>query len=238
MRRLAIGNVILAVALTFIILLSSINIEGAMILPPQTANIMTSVPAYHFTVTGISASITAGQSFSGVIVTVYNSKDAVATGYKGSVYFTSTDPKATLPYTSECTYTFTTGSKGDKGVHTFSGFNLVTAGSQTITVTGTSATSESSNSISVNDASPVSMAISPATATITAGLTETYSATAKDYYGNSWVVTSLVSWSITSGAGCEWNLNTYTWRKWNLDRNRQLLRFYCHIRLNGQSCKC
>ncbi len=207
-RGLAMRNAILAISLTFLILISTIYVDASIFSPTK---IVTSATAttYTFTISGAPSSVTAGQSFSGIVVTVYNSNDKVATGFKGSVYFTSTDPKATLPYTAQCEYTYTTGSKGDKGVHTFSGFNLVTAGSQTITVTDVTS-SATTSAITVNDASPTQIQIAPKTATVIAGSKQTCTATATDYYGNLWVVTSLTSWSISTGAGGSWSANTYT----------------------------
>ncbi len=62
-------------------------------------------------------------------LTAYGSDFNVATGYTGTVHFTSTDGSATLPLD----YTFT---PGDNGTHTFpAGFILRTAGSQIVTVT-------------------------------------------------------------------------------------------------------
>jgi hypothetical protein len=74
-----------------------------------------------------------------VKVTALDNGGNVATGYTGTVYFTSTDANANLPDD----YTFVVG---DKGVHTFTA-NLLTAGSKTVsakdtttgTITGTSA---------------------------------------------------------------------------------------------------
>jgi len=60
-------------------------------------------------------------------LTAYNSSYAVATGYTGSVHFTSTDGAATLP----TDYTF---APADAGSHTFS-FTLRTAGGQTVYAT-------------------------------------------------------------------------------------------------------
>jgi hypothetical protein len=83
------------------------------------------------------------------------------------------------------------------------------AGSDSITaadgaITGTS------NTFTVTHASAVSIAVSPATDSITAGNSVTYTATATDAYGNSWDVTGLVIWSIDSGAGGSWSGATYT----------------------------
>lgn len=62
-------------------------------------------------------------------LTAYNANFNVATGYTGTVQFTSTDGAATLPLN----YTFTAG---DQGTHTFpAGFTLRTPGNQIVTVT-------------------------------------------------------------------------------------------------------
>ena len=56
----------------------------------------------------------------------------------------------------------------------------------------------------------MSIAISPVTQTISAGASQTYSATAADLFGNTWDVTGSVTWSIDSGAGGSWSGATYT----------------------------
>jgi hypothetical protein len=74
--------------------------------------------------------VTAGAPFD-VTVTALSAFNSVVTNYTGTVTFTSSDPGATLP----ADYTFTAG---DNGSHTFpAGGTLITAGSQTITVTDT-----------------------------------------------------------------------------------------------------
>jgi ELWxxDGT repeat protein len=65
-----------------------------------------------------------------VTVTALDPFGNTATGYAGTVHFTSSDSQPTLP----ADYPFTTA---DAGVHTFSGVILRTAGTQTITVTDT-----------------------------------------------------------------------------------------------------
>jgi hypothetical protein len=85
----------------------------------------------HFTITSYPSSVQPGQTFQAT-VTAYDAYGNINTAYTGQVYFTSTDPQATLPYTSASKYTF---SAAENGVHQFSGFALQTAGSQTITVT-------------------------------------------------------------------------------------------------------
>ncbi len=191
-------NSVLSVILAFIILLPCLHVG---ITAAQSSN--------YFTITGAPSSVTAGQSINGITVTPYSSNGQVLTSYTGQVYFTSTDPKATFPYTSESPYTFTTGSSGDNGVHTFSGINLVTAGSQTITVTDGSM-SGTSPSITVNPASLYQIQISPKTATVVTGSQITYTATASDYYGNTWDVSTSTFWYIDSGAHGSWSSNVYT----------------------------
>ncbi len=94
----------------------------------------------------VPGSTTAGSSFGSVTVTAYDANNNIKTDYTGQVYFQSSDGGAiTLPYTSGSKYTFV---GGDSGVHTFSGFTLVTAGSQTLTVTDGSV-SQTSSSITV-----------------------------------------------------------------------------------------
>ena len=75
------------------------------------------------------ASFQAGASFS-LTLTVEDAYGNVITNYTGTVHFSSTDTKATLP----ANYTFKTT---DKGVHTFTGLVLRTRGNQKITITDT-----------------------------------------------------------------------------------------------------
>jgi len=86
----------------------------------------------HFDLSGPS-SITPGSPFA-VTVTAIDSVGNVRTGYTGTVHFSSSDIFATLPGP----YTFV---PFDDGVHTFSGIELPTLGSQTITVTDVAMTS-------------------------------------------------------------------------------------------------
>jgi len=67
-----------------------------------------------------------------------------------------------------------------------------------------------SNTFTVAPGAAVSLAVSPVSATITAGSSQTYTATASDAYSNTWNVTSSATWSISSGAGGSWSSNVYT----------------------------
>ena len=90
----------------------------------------------------------AGDAATGTL-TAYNANYTVATGYTGTVQFTSTDGAATLPIN----YTFT---PGDAGVHTFpAGFTLRTPGSQVVTVTDIATpTNTTSVGVTVGPATP------------------------------------------------------------------------------------
>src|SRR5262249_29553356 len=87
-------------------------------------------PAAHFQI-NVAGPVTAGVPFD-VTVTVQDASGNTVPSYTGPVHFASADPYgATLPPD----YTFTAA---DGGVHTFaSAAALYTAGSQTITVSGT-----------------------------------------------------------------------------------------------------
>jgi hypothetical protein len=80
----------------------------------------------HFSITAAPSTDTAGQSFS-VTVTALDSSNNAVSGYLGTVQFVSSDGSAKLP----TSYTFTIANKG---VFTFSGVTLTTAGNETITV--------------------------------------------------------------------------------------------------------
>jgi hypothetical protein len=76
-------------------------------------------------VSGIPNPVDVGTSASAT-VTAYDPYNNIATGYTGTVNFTSTDSKATLP----ANYTFVAA---DNGTRNFSGLILETSGNQTIT---------------------------------------------------------------------------------------------------------
>lgn len=75
------------------------------------------------------SSVSLGVAFS-LTVKVVDTYGNVATGYTGTIRFTSSDSTATLP----ANYTFTAA---DNGVHTFTGLILRKKGKQTITITDT-----------------------------------------------------------------------------------------------------
>lgn len=132
--------------------------------------------ATHFTLVATSA-VTAGAGGPTVVVTALDAFGNTATGYTGTVTFTSTDASAVLP----STYTFLAG---DNGVHTFP-ITLKTAGSKTVTATDTvtGSITGTSNSITVSAASVSHLSVS-APGTATAGTAFTITVTALDAFNN------------------------------------------------------
>jgi hypothetical protein len=91
----------------------------------QSGIVVNPAAATHFAIAGPS-SVTGGKAFS-ITVTALDAYGNVATGYRGTVSFKSSDNGAALPGK----YTFTAS---DNGVHTFTGLVLKKKGTQTITV--------------------------------------------------------------------------------------------------------
>ena len=98
----------------------------------ESGIIVQAAAAKSLTVTGFPTSDTAGAAEM-FTVTAYDAYGNVATGYTGTVQFTSSDPQAVLP----ASYTFT---PTDEGKHTFS-VTLETAGTQTLITATDTATS-------------------------------------------------------------------------------------------------
>ncbi|HEX8172931.1 MAG TPA: NEW3 domain-containing protein [Thermoanaerobaculia bacterium] len=121
------------------------------------------------------ASSTAGNAVS-VTVTAKDAFNNIATGYSGTVHFTSADASAVLP----SDYTFVAG---DNGAHLFSA-TLKTAGAQSITAADTvSPAIAGSASVTVNPATVNTLTISAPPAA-TAGSAFSVTVTAKDAFGN------------------------------------------------------
>src|SRR5207245_1966307 len=96
--------------------------------------------ATHFVVNAPS-SATAGTAFT-FTVTAFDGNNNVATGYTGTIHFTSSDAAATLPADSTLT----------NGAGTFSS-TLKTAGNQTLTATDTATSSITGTSAAISVAS-------------------------------------------------------------------------------------
>jgi hypothetical protein len=124
------------------------------------------------------ASSTAGSPFS-VTLTARDPYNNTATGYTGTVHFTSSDGQASLPGD----YGFTAA---DAGVHTFTnGVTLKTAGSQTVTAADTiTASIHGSAALAVKAAAASTMTVAGFLSPITAGVAGNLTVTLKDPYGN------------------------------------------------------
>jgi hypothetical protein len=116
-------------------------------------------------------------SVPGVVVAALDSFGNVATGYAGTVHFSSSDAQASLP----ADYTFT---PADQGAHMF-GLALRTVGTQTFAVTDTANPAFASQaSVFVIPGAATTFAVSGLPGATTAGTTQTFTLTALDAFGN------------------------------------------------------
>src|SRR5438132_507687 len=147
-------------------------------------------PAANLIVTGILSPQSAG-TVSSVTVEVKTSQGARATGYTGTIHFTSTDAQAVLP----ANYTFTSSTAGtpncttgcDQGIHTFiNAVVLKTAATQSVTATDASkSTVKGSQTGIVVQAQTASRLVLSGIATPrTAGTASSVTVEVKDAYGN------------------------------------------------------
>ena len=111
-------------------------------------------------------------------VTAYDPYGNIATGYTGTVAFTSSDSQAGLP----ANYAFVSA---DNGKHTFSA-TLKTAGTQYLKATDTvlSNLSATQSNILVKPAAASTLSVTGFPATVTAGAANNFTVTAYDPYGN------------------------------------------------------
>jgi len=135
--------------------------------------------AIALTVTVFPSPDTAGATHT-LALTAVDAYGNAATGYRGTIHFTSTDPQAVLP----ANYTFVAS---DNGVHSFqSSTTLKTAGKQSITATDTvtSSITGSETNITVNPSTAVVLVVSGFPTSVVAGTAETFTVAARDAYGN------------------------------------------------------
>ena len=139
--------------------------------------IVTAAAADHFVLTGLSAAV-AGTAQS-LTVEAEDQYGNQATGYTGTVHFTSTDLQAGLP----ANYAFI---NADGGLHTFTnGVTLETAGPQTVTATDTVTGSITGTSPSVIvTAAAASQFVLTGLTGDPAGTAQTLTVEAEDQYGN------------------------------------------------------
>ena len=111
--------------------ITAVDIANNTIVGTHTGIVVTPMVS-SFTFTGMPSTTTAGV-FNSITVTARDALGNVATGYTGTIHFTTSDPIGVLP----ADYQFT---PADHGVHTFANVVLKTAGTQSITVTDTTLT--------------------------------------------------------------------------------------------------
>ena len=149
-------------------------------------------------VSGFPLSTTAGASGS-VTVTADDTYDNVATGYRGTIKFTSSDTDATLP----SNYAFT--GTNPLGTHTFTNVALNTVGTQSITATDTttSTITGTEGSITVTKTTP-SLSTTLSAGSITVGTsahdTATLSGAANSTGSGTVTYTYYTNNTCTSGA--------------------------------------
>ena len=143
----------------------------------QSGIVVNPAAATHLSVSTVNPYV-AGVAHS-VTVTAKDVYGNTATGYLGTVTFTSTDAKALLP----ANYTFTAA---DNGVHTFS-VTLKTAGTQAVRArdTVTSTITGAQYGIVVTPAAAKTLVVSGLASPRTAGVAGIVTVTARDAFGNS-----------------------------------------------------
>jgi hypothetical protein len=155
--------------------ISATDTVSSSIIGTSSPILVQAATATHFSVSA-PASATAGSSFS-FTVTAQDQFNNTATGYSGTVHFTSSAVKAVLP----ANYTFT---GADAGVHTFSA-TLRSAGSQSITATDTTNSGIfGSQGIAISPAATDHLVLSQFPSKTTAGVAHNFRVTAQDLYGN------------------------------------------------------
>ncbi len=188
------------------------------------SNVYTSANAGTWTITGTYASTpyttTLTVNPAAISRFVFNTVGLQVAGTPFSITITAVDASgnSVASYSGAPTLSYSAGSispssaTGGFSNGVWTGMVSVTAAGSSVTlgVNDGSSHTGTSNTFTVNPGVAVSVAVSPSSATINAGNTETYTATASDAYGNTWDITSTTTWSISSGAGGSWNNNVYT----------------------------
>ena len=132
-----------------------------------------------FTLTGLPAAVTAGQTLT-LVVAPRDQYNNVLASYVGTVRFRSPDLAAVLPLD----YTFTAA---DLGSHTFAGVSLRTAGAQSLTVTDTVASAvvvSASTTVSAGPSARLTFIVQPAGGTVRAALSPAVRVAVTDSFGN------------------------------------------------------
>jgi hypothetical protein len=113
-------------------------------------------------------------------VTALDALGNVVTDYTGNVRFTNSDTNAAVSLPVD--YEFVAA---DRGVHTFNGVTLATAGKQTITATDTGlAATTGTGQVTVNPAAASTLVVTAAANLVLKGVPAVFTVTAKDRFGN------------------------------------------------------
>ncbi len=141
------------------------------------------------------AGASVGQPFS-VTVTAEDASGRPVPSYTGTVHFSTSDAQAVLP----ADYTFTSA---DAGQHGFS-VTLKTPGGQTLSATDTVTSSVTgSQTVTVSSSTLDHLTLTPASASIAAGGSQSYTATGFDQYNNNLGdVTASTTFSIAPNGSC------------------------------------
>ena len=129
-------------------------------------------------ISGLPTSVTAGTT-QNITVTAKDGLGNTATGYTGTVAFTSTDGQAVLP--SNYTYV-----GADNGVHTFS-VTLKTAGSKSVTATDTvtsAITVSASSTVAAAAAAKLGFIVQPSNVVANASISPSIQVAIQDAFGN------------------------------------------------------
>lgn len=159
---------------------------------PQPAPQPTPGDLDHFVISTIGSQ-TVGSEFT-FTVTAKDSSGNVKTNYTATVTLSTnsgTSPSGSAPVITPVTYTFT---QADLGKKVFTARLYEAKAGTTVTVTG-SGKSATSNAFEVKPAAVSSVSISPTSATVNSGSLTTFSASAKDLYGNAIANASYV-WAL------------------------------------------
>ncbi|QEL17919.1 proprotein convertase P-domain-containing protein [Limnoglobus roseus] len=152
----------------------------ASIAGAQTGIVVVPAAAAVLTVGGFTSPVVAGTAGS-FMVNAFDAFGNAATGYTGTVAFSSNDGQATF---APATYAFTAADSGSK---TFTaGATLRTAGSRTITATDTATASVTGtqSGIVVTPAATSQFLVNSFPASITAGVSGSFIVSAADAFGN------------------------------------------------------
>jgi hypothetical protein len=145
----------------------------ASITGTQSGIVVTPAAAASFVVTTDQPTYTAGDTIT-LTVTAYDAFGNIATGYSGTVTFSSSDPQAALPGNSTLT----------NGTGTFTA-NLYTAGTQTITATDTVTSAITGTAtVTINPAAATSLAVFGYPSPTERMVPHDFTVAALDPYGN------------------------------------------------------